>query len=74
MWIPIVGWALFGGFFINCVLAPHINLRPNDWTQLTAILTVMLGVSGARDLGLLPQIDEADKLKSQKTDQEKAEN
>ncbi len=74
MWIPIVGWALFCGFFVNCVLAPYINLRPNDWTQLTATLTVMLGISGARDVGLLPQIDEADKLHIQKTGQEKAEN
>ena len=74
MWIPITGWALFGGFFINCVLAPHINLQPNDWTQLTAMLTVMLGVSGARDVGLLPQIDEQDKLRAKKTEQPKNEN
>ena len=54
-WIPIVGWAIFGGFVINCVLAPHFDLTPNDWVQLNGALTVMLGISGARDVGLAPQ-------------------
>ena len=66
MWIPITGWALFGGFFVNCVLAPYIDLRPNDWPQLTSILTVMLGISGARDVGLLPELDNADKKNFEK--------
>ena len=66
MWIPITGWALFGGFFINCVLAPYLSVVPNDWAQLTATLTVMLGISGARDVGLLPKLDELDKSKRQK--------
>lgn len=66
MWIPITGWALFGGFFINCVLAPYLSVFPNDWAQLTATLTVMLGISGARDVGLLPKLDELDKSKRQK--------
>jgi len=70
MWIPITGWALFFGFFINCVLAPHIKIQPNDWTQLIATLTVMLGISGAREVGMLPQIDEADQ-KRQRKKQEK---
>lgn len=66
MWIPVTGWALFGGFFINCVLGPYLKIQPNDWAQLIATLTVMLGISGARDVGLLPKLDEADKLKAQK--------
>ena len=52
LWIPCVGWALAGGFFINCILAPYINLQINDWTQLIAALTVMLGIIGARDITL----------------------
>ncbi len=52
LWIPMVGWALWGGFFINCALAPYIDLQVSDWTQLISALTVMLGISGARDIGL----------------------
>ena len=52
MWIPMVGWAMFGGFFINCAIAPYIDLQVGDWTQLISALTVMLGISGARDIGL----------------------
>ena len=66
MWIPIVGWALFLGFFINCVLAPYLPLNINDWTQLTATLTVMLGISGARDVGLLPNLSEEEKARLRK--------
>ncbi|MBO4294444.1 MAG: hypothetical protein J5896_03250 [Alphaproteobacteria bacterium] len=54
-WIPVIGWAVFGGFFINCALAPYVRLTPNDWTQLIAALTVLLGISGARDATLIPQ-------------------
>ena len=56
MWIPCIGWALFGGFFVNCVLAPYFKLTPNDWTQLVSALTVMLGISGARDVTLIPNM------------------
>ena len=52
LWIPAVGWAMFGGFFINCAIAPYIDLQVSDWTQLISALTVMLGISGARDIGL----------------------
>ena len=52
MWIPCVGWALAGGFFINCIIAPYLDLRVNDWSQLITALTVILGISGARDVGL----------------------
>lgn len=69
MWIPITGWALFGGFFINCVLGPYLNIQPDNWAQLISTLTVMLGISGARDVGLLPQIDAADRVKA-KTESE----
>ena len=51
-WIPCIGWVLAGGYFINCVLAPYIHLNVNDWSQLITALTVMLGISGARDVGL----------------------
>ncbi|MBO7097341.1 MAG: hypothetical protein J6W11_01725 [Alphaproteobacteria bacterium] len=54
-WIPVIGWALFGGFFINCALAPYIKVTCNDWSQLIALLTVLLGISGARDVSLIPQ-------------------
>ena len=50
MWIPCVGWALAGGFFINCIIAPYLDLRVNDWSQLITALTVILGISGARDV------------------------
>lgn len=63
LWIPIIGWALFGGFFINCVLGPYLKMQPDNWAQLISTLTVMLGISGARDVGLLPQLDAADRAK-----------
>lgn len=56
LWIPCVGWAVFGGFFVNCALAPYIHLQPNDWTQLVSALTVLLGISGARDVTLMPNL------------------
>lgn len=52
MWIPSVGWTLAGGYFINCIIAPYIDLQVNDWSQLITALTVILGISGARDIGL----------------------
>lgn len=57
LWIPVVGWALFGGFFLNCALAPYVKIHINDWTQLVSTLTVMLGISGARDVGLMPKTE-----------------
>ena len=68
VWIPCVGWALFGGFFVNCALAPYFNLTPNDWTQLVSALTVMLGISGARDVGLMPNMGKDDTQTPEKTD------
>ena len=80
LWIPAVGWAMFGGFFINCAIAPYIDLQVGDWTQLISALTVMLGISGARDIGLrrigknetaadiAEAIEKADKEKSKKTE------
>ncbi len=55
LWIPCVGWTLAGGYFINCILAPYIHLNVNDWAQLITALTVILGISGARDIGLQHQ-------------------
>ena len=68
-WIPMAGWALFGGFFVNCVLAPYINLTPNDWTQMIAMLTVMLGISGARDVGLMPNMQETEEKEEAKDEE-----
>jgi peptidoglycan/LPS O-acetylase OafA/YrhL len=68
LWIPCVGWALFGGFFINCALAPYINLHPNDWTQLVSTLTVLLGISGARDVGLMPNKEENENTENTEED------
>lgn len=61
IWIPCVGWAIFGGFFVNCALAPYLHITPNDWTQLVSALTVMLGISGTRDVTLMPKLVAGDK-------------
>ncbi len=66
MWIPIVGWTLFFGYFINCVIAPYFSLQINDWLQLNTVLTVMLGISGAREVVLLP--DKEDENNESKTE------
>lgn len=74
LWIPITGWALFGGFFINCVLGPYLNIALDNWAQLISTLTVMLGISGARDVGLLPQINTANgQMVQKKADEENKE-
>lgn len=65
MWIPCVGWTLAGGYFINCIIAPYIDLQVNDWSQLITALTVILGISGARDIGL--------RKKNKKNQEEKEE-
>ena len=72
MWIPCVGWALAGGFFINCIIAPYLDLRVNDWSQLITALTVILGISGARDVGLrrLPKNRETPAAKEETKEEE----
>ncbi len=54
-WIPIIGWVLFFGYFLNCAIAPYFKLQINDWVQLSTTLTVMLGISGFREVVLLPK-------------------
>lgn len=61
LWIPCVGWTLAGGYFVNCILAPYIDLNVSDWSQLITALTVMLGISGVRDVGLLKSPKEVGK-------------
>ena len=55
LWIPIVGWVLFAGYFINCVVAPYFHISVNDWVELNTVLTVILGISGTREITLLPK-------------------
>jgi len=52
LWIPALGWGLFFGVFNNCVIAPYLHITPIEWGHLILGLSVMLGVSGARDIGL----------------------
>lgn len=52
LWIPAIGWILAGGFFNNCILAPHMEIGLVDWAQLLTALGIMLGIGGARDIGL----------------------
>ena len=63
-WIPAIGWFLFLGFFNNCVLAPYLDIKTIEWSQLLTALAVMLSISGARDIGLKKQPDD-DKSKKE---------
>lgn len=51
-WIPVIGWILCYGFFHNCVIAPYTGAETVDWDQLLASLGILLGISGARDIGM----------------------
>lgn len=52
-WIPVVGWALVGGFFMNCVIWPCcLTTTEVDWDHLTTALMILLVVSGGRDVSL----------------------
>ena len=55
-WIPTVGWTLCYGIFHNCVIVPFFSVPEVDWeyllTGLGIVLGIVLGVSGARDIGL----------------------
>lgn len=51
-WIPTVGWILCYGIFHNCVVVPFLNVPNVDWEYLLTGLGIVLGVSGARDIGL----------------------
>lgn len=52
-WIPVVGWALVGGYFMNCVLWPLLpQITVVDWDNLAAALLTVLIISGGRDISL----------------------
>ncbi len=51
-WIPLIGWILCYGFFHNCVIVPYFQAELINWEQLLTSLGIMLGISGARDIGI----------------------
>lgn len=51
-WIPTIGWILCYGVFHNCVVVPFFNIAMIEWAQLITLIGIMLGVSGARDIGI----------------------
>lgn len=51
-WINAIGWAIALGFLNNCVLWAYFPIGQVEWSMLLSVLAVMLGVSGARDIGL----------------------
>ena len=51
-WVPTVGWTLCYGIFHNCVVVPFFSVPVVDWEYLLMGLGIVLGVSGARDIGL----------------------
>lgn len=51
-WIPTIGWILCYGIFHNCVVVPFFSLPIIDWEYLLTGIGIVLGVSGARDIGL----------------------
>lgn len=52
LWIPVPGWILCYGFLHNCLIAPITGLPVVDWEYLLTAMGILLGVSGARDIGL----------------------
>lgn len=52
-WIPVVGWALVGGYFMNCVMWPLVpRVTVVDWDNLATALLIVLIISGGRDISL----------------------
>ena len=51
-WIPLIGWILCYGIFHNCVVVPFFRVPEVDWEYLLTALGIVLGLSGARDIGL----------------------
>lgn len=52
-WIPVVGWALAGGYFMNCVMWPLIpTITVVEWDNLAIALLTVLAISGGRDISL----------------------
>lgn len=50
MWIPALGVVVAAGFFINCVLVPHLSCKTIDWEDLIATFAIIIGWGGARDI------------------------
>ena len=52
-WIPVVGWALVGGFVMNCIVWPFApSIVEVNWDNLTSALLIVLVISGGRDISL----------------------
>lgn len=52
-WIPVVGWALVGGFVMNCIVWPLVpTVTVVSWDELTTALLIVLIISGGRDITL----------------------
>jgi len=51
-WIPVIGWTLCYGIFHNCVIVPFFNMPVIEWQYLLGGIGIVLGLSGARDIGL----------------------
>lgn len=52
MWIPALGVVIAYGFLHNCAIAPYCNCRVIDWSQLILTFSIVIGLSGARDIVL----------------------
>lgn len=53
MWIPALGGVIAIGFFVNFVLAPHIEAcRPISWVELFAPFALITGIGSIRDIKL----------------------
>ena len=50
MWIPALGAVIAAGFFINCVLEPHVGCKVIDWEDLISTFALIIGWGGARDV------------------------
>lgn len=50
-WIPIVGWALAGGYICNCILWPLGGIDTTvDWNSMRYVLLVLMVTLGGRDV------------------------
>lgn len=67
IWIPIIGWCLVGGFANNFIVYPYVGHNLVDWSGLMSALSVMLTISGAREVGIYEQKRIVDKQKTDAT-------
>ncbi|MBR1648653.1 MAG: hypothetical protein IJ689_03540 [Alphaproteobacteria bacterium] len=52
-WIPVVGWGVACGYFMNCVIWPLFkNVELVAWEPLATALLIMLVISGGREVTL----------------------